>query len=83
MSINLRTSTALSIIGLAFGGIALLSSAPAEASTTASRLGDRPMVSRLEGATISSFQAARASSFWCCHRCCRCRCHWHNWDDDD
>ncbi|MCW2941491.1 MAG: hypothetical protein JWN00_4476, partial [Actinomycetia bacterium] len=28
MSINLRTSTALSITGLAFGGIALLSSTP-------------------------------------------------------
>ena len=51
MSINLRTSAALSITGLAFGGIALLSSAPAEASTADGRLGDRPMVSRFERAT--------------------------------
>jgi hypothetical protein len=81
MSINLRTSTALSITGLAFGGIALLSSTPAEASTTASRLGDRPMVSRFEGTRASSFQGTR-DSWRCCH--CRWRCHeWHHdWDDD-
>jgi hypothetical protein len=73
---NLHTSAALSVIGLAFGGIALLSSAPAEASTTASHLGDRPMVSRFQA---SRFEEGRV---FCGDRCCRCRCHWECWDRD-